>query len=383
MTIRTALRQPWTAVLLAALLLLAATALGACSSSGGSDGGGGGDADARELLDKAFDEPVPSADVDIDLQLDIEGLADLEDPLRVRASGPYVRSEKSLPKLDLDVAVEAQGAGQAIALGALSTGDRVFLKFGGTFYEQPADQVAATNRRLAREGGKGGGSLSDIGIDASKWVADAEIEGEEEIGGVETDHVVGTLDVEAALSELNSLVKQSAGSLGEAGDVARPLGRRDIERIARSVEDPTFDVYVGKDDGIVRRVSLRIDVDVPEDQRKDVGGMTAASIRFAAQLDDVGGDQQVRAPRSARPLSDLTNQIGSLGSLAGGLGGLGGLGGGSDDGAGTTTTPAPDTGAAGADDGAGLDSFQRYADCLDAADPDDSAAIAQCRALLP
>jgi hypothetical protein len=369
-TIRTPFRQPLTAILLAAALLIAAVALGACGGGGGGDGGN--DADAQELLDKAFATPIPSADVDVDLQFDVKGLAGFDDPLRVRASGPYVRSEKALPKLDLDVAVEAQGAGQAIQIGALSTGDRVFVEFAGTHYEQPADQVAATNRRLARNDGKGGGALADFGIDANKWVVDARIEGEEEIGGVTTEHVTGTLDVEAALTDLNKLVKESAGSLGEAGDVARPLGRKEIERLADSVEDPTFDVYVGKDDDIVRRVAMTVDVDVPEQDRKDVGGMTGAAIRFSAQLDDVGGEQKISAPRSSQPLSALTSQIGSLDALAGGLGGL----------RGDTTTPAPAPDGSG-DTTTGLDDFERYAECLDAANPDDSTAIAECRALLP
>ena len=373
MNIRTAFRRLGTAILLAVLLSAASVALSACSSGGGG-GGGGSDEDAQALLDKAFSEPVPSADLDADLQFDVEGVSGFDDPLRVRASGPYVRSQKSLPKLDLDIAIEAQGAGQAIQVGALSTGDRVFLRFAGTYYEQPADKVAATNRRLARDNGKDGGSLADFGLDARKWVVDAQVEGEEEIGGVTTEHVSGTLDVEAALTDINDLVKQSAGSLGEAGDAARPLGKKEIERLAQSVDNPTFDVYVGKDDDIVRRIALRIDVDVPEEDRKDVGGMTGASIRFSAQLDDVGGDQQVKAPRDARPLSELTTQLGSLDALAGGLGGGGDT---------TTPTPAPDSGDGTDDDSTGLDDFERYANCLDAADPDDSAAIAQCRALLP
>jgi hypothetical protein len=374
-TIRTALRQPWTAVLLAALLLALSLALGACASGG--DGGGDDDRDAQALLDRAFDEPVPSADVDLDLQLDIEGLAGFEDPLRIGATGAYVRAERSLPKLDLDIALEAQGAGQAIEAGLLSTGDRVFLKFGGTFYEQPADQVARTNRQLARQGnGNGSGSFSDLGLDARKWIVDARIDGEEEIGGVATEHVTGTLDVEAALTDLNGLVRRSAGALGEAGEAARPLGRKEIERLAKSVDDPTFDVYVGKDDDIVRRVSLRIDVDVPEQDRKDIGGTTGASIRLTAQLDDVGGDQRVQAPRSARPLSELTSQIGSFDALTGG--GLDG------DGDGDATTIIPDaTGGGDEDGGAALDDFERYGNCLDAADPNDAAAIAGCRELLP
>lgn len=344
MNIRTALRQPWTAVLLAALLLSLPLILSACSGSGD---GGDGDEDAAALLDKAFSEPISSADVDVDAQLDIEGRPGFEDPVRIRATGPYVRSEKSLPQLDLDVSIEAQGAGQAIQAGVLSTGDRLFVKFGGTFYEQSPEQVARTNRRLASEDGDGSGTFRDLGLDARKWVVDAQVEGEEEIGGVTTEHVEGTLDVEAALTDLDGLVKRSADTLANVGQAAKPIGKQGIERLAESVENPSFDVYVGKDDGIVRRISLRIEVDVPEQDRKRVGGVTRASIRLSAQLDDVGGEQEVQAPRSSRPLSDLTNQLGSLGNLTGGLG------------------------------------DERYSECLDAADPNDSAAIAACRALLP
>ena len=71
----------------------------------------------------------------------------------------------------------------------------------------------------------------------------------------------------------------------------------------------------------MRRISLRVDIEVPERDRKRVGGVTSASVRLSAQLADVGGDQRVEAPRSSRPLSDLTNQLGSLRNLTDGLGG--------------------------------------------------------------
>ncbi len=349
------------------MLLASSLTLVACSGGGG---GGGNDEDAAALLDKAFGKPVSSADVDVDVQLDIKGRPGFEDPLRIRATGPYVRSEKSLPKLDLDVALEAQGAGQAIQAGVLSTGDRLFVEFGGAFYEQPPEQVAQTNRELAREGGGDKGTFADLGLDARKWVVDAQVEGEEEIGGVTTEHVKGTLDVEAAMTDINGLAKRSAGTLSDAGQAAKPLGKREIERLAKSVDNPSFDVYVGKDDGIVRRISLRVDVEVPEQDRKRVGGVTSASVRLSAQLANVGGDQTVEAPRSSRPLSDLTTQLGSLRNLTDGLGG----------GSSTTTTPTPD---ASGESGAGLDGFERYSACLDEADPNDSTAIADCRALLP
>ena len=348
-----------------------ALALAAC----GDSAGGSGD-DAQALLDRAFGKPVESADVDIDAEIEIDGLEGFEEPLRIEASGPYVASEDKLPQLDLDVGIDVQGAGQTIQSGLLSTGDRVFLKFGGDFYEQPQEQVARANRQLARDGGREQGSLSDLGLDPGNWVADASVEGEEQIDGVATEHVSGTLDVEAFVEDLNGLVRRSAGAL--AGDAARPLRARDVERLSKAVGDPSFDVYVGKDDDVVRRLSLRLDVAVPEGDRRDVGGITGASIRFSAELGEVGGDQQVTPPRDSRPLSDLTSQLGSLSSIAGGA-----LGGGAD--AGSTTAPgsaggSPADGASG--DGAGADLFERYGECLERARPDDADAITRCAELV-
>lgn len=374
MTIRTAFRRRRTLVLLAALLALSALALSACgdSADGGGDGGGG---DAQALLDRAFAQPVASADVDIDAQIEIDGLEGFEEPLRIQATGPYVKSDDTLPKLDLDIGLDAQGAGQTIQSGVLSTGDRVFLKFGGDFYEQPPEQVARNNRQLARDGEKGGGSLSDLGLEPGGWVVDASVEGEERIDGVATEHVSGTLDVEALVDDLNGLVKRSAGTLGTGG--AQPLREGDIERLSQTVENPTFDVYVGKDDDVVRRLSLRIDVSVPDDDRGDVGGITGASIRLSAELRDVGGDQKVEPPAQSRPLSDLTSQLGSLSSIAGDA-----LGGGGGSGADATPGSGGGAPAGAAPDGGGADVFERYGECLERARPDDAEAITRCAELV-
>lgn len=371
-----AFRRRRTAVLLAALLALSALVLGSCG--GGSGGGGTDGGDAQALLERTFSQPIDSADVDIDAQIEIDGLDGFEEPLRIEATGAYVRSEDTLPQLDLDIGIDAQGAGQTIQSGLLSTGDRVFLKFGGDFYEQPPEQVARNNRQLSRNGDKDGGSLSDLGLHPSEWVVDAMEEGEEQIDGVATEHVSGTLDVEALVDDLNGLVKRSAGALG-SGDGARPLRRSDVQRLSETVENPSFDVYVGKDDDVVRRLSLRIDVSVPDDDRKDVGGITGGSIRFSAELRDVGGDQKVEPPSDSRPLSDLTTQLGGLGSIAGDA-----LGGAGDDGGATTTPDAggePSPGGA-SPDGAGTDVFERYGECLERARPDDAEAITRCAELI-
>jgi len=329
-------------------------------------GGGGDEQDAESLLDKAFATPIPSANVDISAELDLDGLAGLGEPLRVRASGPYVRARGRLPQLDIDVEIRTRDADGALETGFLSTGERVFLEFGGVYYEQDPEQVAATNRRLARDRERGGdGSLADLGLDARAWVVDAEVVGTEDVGGASTDHVSGTLDVAAVLEDLDGLVRESGGALG---DGRGQLGEEQIERLASAVGDPSFDVYVGREDGVVRRLTVRLDVTVPEDDRQSLGGLERAAIRLTLELDDVGGDQAVTAPRNARPIAELTSLLGGLDALAADSLGAGGEG-------------APDAGAG--EGGATADDFEAYGDCLEQAAPNDAEAIDRCSQLLP
>lgn len=356
---------------MAVLLTLLALAVGFAACGGG----GGDEQDAEALLDRAFSRDIPSADVEIDAELEVDGIQGLEDPVQIRASGPYISAKQTLPKLDMDLEISAAGAGQAIQTGLLSTGDRVFLKFGGAFFEQPRAQVAQTNRRLARESGSDGGSLSDLGLDPRSWVVDASVKGDEEIGGVAVEHVSGKLEVEEMVKDLNDLLEQSSGALGGEGQAPEPLGQDDIERLADSVKDPTFDVYVGKDDGVLRRISVRLDITVPEEQRDDVNGVTGAAVRFSAELSDVGGEQRVEAPRNSQPIANLTSQLGDLGALAGGLGGSTPTGGSS----------APDSGTVPQGSGSGpadVEDFERYGQCLEQARPDDADAIARCGQLV-
>ncbi|MBA2792787.1 MAG: hypothetical protein H0U32_02190 [Thermoleophilaceae bacterium] len=337
-------------------LLLAVVLLSGC---GGSDGGSDNEEkNVEALLDRAFKASISSADLKIDAQLDVDGLAGLKGPVRLEAEGSYVAGEGTLPKLDLDVKGGAPDAGQAIEVGLLSTGDRAFVEFGGEFYEQPQADVDRANRDLRREQG---GSPSALGLDPRKWVIQARDEGEEEIAKVPADHVSARLDVKAVLDDLNGLVQRTGG----AGAKAKPLSGEQLTRAEEIVGDPRFDVYVGKDDSIIRRMSANLEFVVPEAQQARFRGAKRGSLRISVELSDVNGDQRVRAPAEARPISDLASQLGGLGALRG----EGGLG-------------SPEEGENDQSDPGGGSALQRYDECLDQAAPDDTAALSRCSDLL-
>jgi hypothetical protein len=339
--------------MLALLTLAAMLALGAC---GGDDGGS--ERDAEALLDRAFAKSISSADLKLNAQLEVRGLQGLEGPIRFEASGPFQSGEGGLPKLDIDIRVGAQDAGQTVQTGFLSTGDRAFLKFGGEFYEQPRADIARANRQLQRSGDSDQKSaLAQLGVNPREWVTGVRIEGEDEVAGVQTEHVSAKVDVRRMLTDLNKAVERSGQAVGGvAPGTPNPLSDAQLDKLASAVKEPTFDVYVGKDDDVIRRVSANLEVSIPEADRADVEG---GSLRFSVEFADVNGDQTVEAPSKARPIADLAKQLGGISALGGGR-----------------TFPGS------GQDGSGSESSQGYEECLNKAPPGDTDALTRCAELL-
>ncbi|MBN1530935.1 MAG: hypothetical protein JW895_17870 [Thermoleophilaceae bacterium] len=361
------------------LLLFAALALVSCGEE--SDQGG-----VEDLLDRAFRQSIKSADLKVDALLSLKGTEDLGRPVRIQASGPFRTNEGRLPSADLELKVGTEGGGQTVQTGFLSTGDRAFVKFEDVYYEQPAAQVRAANASIRKAGGRG--SLRELGLNPRAWLLEASEKGDERVAGVETSHVSGRLDVGKLMSNISEFVQRSAPALTGATGQAAPqaLSKKDIEKLSEVVKDPTFDVYVGKKDHVIRRVSGRIEFDVPEDSRKALNGIEGGTIEFSVEFADVNGDQEIEAPAEARPLSELTRSLGGA-SLLGAAGDqAAALGGGteSDSGGGSDTGVAPlqPNGTGTSPNAPDAEDFNAYADCLDKAQPEDTDALQRCSELL-
>ena len=345
----------------------AALALGSC-------GGGDNDKDAGRLLDRAFRQPVRSADISLEATVQANGLKGFDKPIRIKANGPYRENRGRLPSYDIDMTVGAAG-GQTISTGRLSTGDRAFVKFEDSFYEVPASDVRAANRALVRERRRQG-RLRGLGQDARSWLVDSHQEGDATVAGVKTTRIAGKLDVRRTLRDLNRFVARSGRTLGAAaGQVPKPLSGAELDRIARVVRNSGVDVYVGKRDDVIRRLSCHIELKVPKKDQATVGGLKGGTIEFSLQFSNVGGDQRIQAPAHARPLSELTKSLGTQ-ALRGGIGGLSD---GSTPGPRSTPKQPPSTGPTGSPT---AEAFKRYGQCLDKADPRDTRALQRCARLL-
>ena len=346
------------------VLLFAALTLASC-------GGGDDKENVEDVLDKAFSESMKSADLKVDASINLKGSPGLDRPVRIAATGPFRTNDGKLPSVDVELKIGADGGGQTVTTGFLSTGDRAFIKFQDIYYEQPRAQVRQANRSIAEASGKRG-SLRSLGLNPRSWLGQAKDEGGEEIAGVQTRHVSGTLDVEAVMRNLNEFVRRSGGALGGATGQPPPdpLSDEDIRKVGEVVRDPTFHVYVGEDDDIIRRVAGKIEFDVPEDSRDGLGGIESGAIEFEIEFGDVNGDQEIEAPANPRPISALTETLG-------GTPGLGGVV--TEEGGGAVPANPPSTGGSGAPD---AEDFEAYEKCLDEARPEDTEALQRCADLL-
>jgi hypothetical protein len=336
--------------------------------------GGGDDGDSVEdLLDDAFSEDIRSADLKLEAEVELEGM--LDEPVRIEAEGPFRSNTGKLPSADIELRIGTDRGGQTITSGVLTTGDRAFVRFQDVYYEQPPARVREANEAIRRNRDGGGRPLSELGLDPRSWLGEAEQEGDAEVAGVETRHVSGTLDVESLMRNLNDFVARSSSALGGAnGQPAPPrLNEADIRELTEAVEDPSFDIYFGKDDDIIRRVSGRVEFEIPKRSRAGLGGLDGGSIVFSIEFRDVNGDQEIEAPANARPLSDLTDSLGG-GALADGLAGGEGQ---------QPSTPAPPSDPpSGGEDAPDAEEFRRYAECLDKARPEDTEELQACADLL-
>src|SRR5699024_1855615 len=93
------------------------------------------------------------------------------------------------------------------SVGLTSTGSAGYVTFQNQAYEVPADAYAEFKKSYERQQAqqpKSDTSLGALGIDPLKWIEDAKLEDDEQVGGVDTKHVSGSVDIPTFVNDLNT-----------------------------------------------------------------------------------------------------------------------------------------------------------------------------------
>jgi hypothetical protein len=317
-----------------ALSLLAVLALALAACGGDSGGSGGSGSNAETLLRQTFTgtHEIRSGRADVELRIVATGDPSIDGPIELGISGPFQSAgAERIPRFDLAFDVRAQG--QSFDAGLTSTSDRLFVRFGGTSYEVPAQLLDELEEswRSQDEGSGQEMSLEGLGLDPMSWLEDPTVEGTETVGGTETEHISADLDVSALLDDVDTLLAEidERGLSGAGGpQVPSRLPADTRRQIEDAVRSGTVDVWTGSEDHTLRRLSVALEIEPPEDAGD---GPSSLDLSLTIELSDLNEPQTIEAPATTRPLDELLGQFQGL--LGGALGGADGLDGGSGGGA--------------------------------------------------
>jgi hypothetical protein len=338
----------------AVLALLAALTLGVAACGGGEDKSSGADADATALLKDTFgaDHPIRSGRLDADLDVDLKGLAQITEPLKLHLNGPFQSNGgKTLP--DFALGLDLQGGQKPITIGAVFAGGGGYLTIEGQAFDLGAELYKSfkTGYEKAKASASGKSakddqaSLSALGISPLRWLQDPKNVGTEDIAGTQTVHIASGVNVAKLLEDVSTLLGKakgvtSAGGAAAGTEVPTTLTAQQRDTIARSIKSAKVDVWTGAKDHTLRKVAVDVRVDVPQELRAKAGNLRTGHVIFQVTIAQLNQAQKIAKPAGARPIGELRGALGELGLV-----GTGGAA--STTAPGTTAPPAtPDTATA-------------------------------------
>jgi hypothetical protein len=300
---------------IAGLLVMAMTAVGC---------GGSGSPGVSSVLRQAFhpSTPIRSGKVDLSFGLAATGLASVSQPFSLRVQGPFEsQGSGQLPRFDLSVTLN--GAGRSTTVGATATGRQLFVKLQGVPFVAPDSVYQQFKQGYAQSSAaagakKGQTTFASLGIDPSGWLSHPRQAGGATVGGADTVHVVSGLDVPRFLNDLGR-VSSTGNNLG----LGAGLSAAQRAALSRSVTSARVDVYAGRSDHVLRRLTVHAALAARADASSALGGLKTGTLDLTLAFSDVNQPQAISAPANAQPLSKLTGLAGALSGATGGTGSAG------------------------------------------------------------
>lgn len=197
-------------------------------------------------------------------------------------SGPFEGAGgNELPSFDLAVTMQ-ESREKEVDFGLIATADAGYIEFQGQGYE--IDQAVFERLRAA---------TPFATLDPTQWFASRSNEGHQEIDGTETIHTSGKANVARIFPDL----EQAARQIG--------LKPGDLGANQRAFDEATLDVFTGAEDGLLRRLDLRLAWD---GSSEDMGRFNVVQ-GFSMTMSDVNEDQEIDAPEDPAPFNELVDKL--------------------------------------------------------------------------
>jgi hypothetical protein len=312
-------------LLLAALV--AAMTLSACG--GGSDSGDGGSGsgkpsaadraqdrkDVARLIKQGFgpNEKARSGRLDGTIDLEVKGVPRYKGPIEITAGGGFeLPSGADVPDFRIDVGLVLND--HAIGGELVLVGGDAFIQLGTTGYKLPA---GITSKIVAPAAALDNGLAKTAGmffIRPDRWQKDGRVVGDADVDGVATEHAVADINAGAFFEDVARLVR-TLTLLRVTEAVGLPLKVTPAQRAAlgRSVASASGEIFLGKDDHVVRKAHIEGRLRVARKDRKILGGMTSATLTGDVKITEVGKPQNIRGPKELGSYDELQLSLDALG----------------------------------------------------------------------
>ncbi len=357
------------------MVVLAGLAVAACGSASS------GSANPNTVLSQTFSgtHKVTSGKLNLTLTIDPSGSSTLSGPITLSFGGPFqTRGAGKLPESNFTVSASALGRG--VSLGILSTGTAGYVTLQGTSYQMPQatfQKLESSFAQIASGTGTSSSSnsntLTKLGIHPLQWLTNPTVVGTENVAGAQTTHVHAGVNVNAMLTDLNTVVEK-ASSLGVSGASALKSGipAADRTKIAAAIKNPSVDVWTGTADKTLRRLQITLTVPVTGKTSSELGGVTSADIGLSMQYSDLNQPQTISAPTTVKPYSQFQSKVSAfVQGLQGAASGVLGSG---------SSGSSGGAGASGGNSTSGSN-VSKYSQCIQAAGTDVSK-MQNCASLL-
>jgi hypothetical protein len=225
-------------------------------------------------------------------------------------SGAFERgAANDVPEAEINFELVADG--ERAQGGFVSLGDEAFFTRGDTGWRVPEEAWTPLVEAVASGAGAQPQNIA-LPFDPQTWIRAVESEGTETLDGVETTHISASVDVRRVFEDVAGPARRNGAPLPSARDAAR------------TVERAEFDVWVGNEDRVLRRLSAELAF-APPPELRGPNDSARSRISFDLNLTGVNQPQDIEAPANVRQ----GMPGGQLGQLAQGIvTGLSGFGGG-------------------------------------------------------
>jgi hypothetical protein len=210
------------------------------------------------------------------------------------------------------LAARAVSGSQSASAGALSTGGRLYLEIGRSWFAAPAGATPSLEAGYAQVSGSAGRQpgAAGLGMQPSAWLTHPRLVGTTTLTGEKTDHIDGGLNAARFLQDVARL-SSAAALLGPAG---APLAPERIAVLATSMRAGRVDLYIGARDHLLRGVAVGAHLAASSAAGSGVGASSPGLLTFALIYSGLNQPQSIGAPAHARPAAALAQALERLAS---------------------------------------------------------------------